>query len=114
MPAKKGSKYLNAKTSSILSQYNLGDIQELLNSGEFKSDIAKKLGIHIKAFNSYIRGHNLTYKTPRRTGGIQPDAKNKPKKKNSETLEGPLDRFKRLFQENKEKRTLKELKDSYY
>ena len=40
MPAKKGSKYLNAKTSSILSQYNPEDIQELLNSGEFKSDIA--------------------------------------------------------------------------
>ncbi len=38
MPAKKGSKYLNAKTSSILSQYNPEDIQELLNSGEFKSD----------------------------------------------------------------------------
>ena len=52
MPAKKGSKYLNAKTSSILSQYNPEDIQKLLNSGEFKSDIAKKLGIHIKAFNS--------------------------------------------------------------
>ena len=36
------------------------------------------------------------------------------KKKNSEILEEPLDRFKRLFQENKQKRTLKELKDSYY
>ena len=114
MPAKKGWKYLNAKTSSILSQYNPEDIQKFLNSGEFKSDIAKKLGIHIKAFNSYIRKHNLTYKTPRHTGGIQPNAKNKPKKKNSEILEEPLDRFKRLFQENKEKRTLKELKDSYY
>jgi len=114
MPAKKGSKYLNAKTSSILSQYNPEDIQKFLNSGEFKSDIAKKLGIHIKAFNSYIRKHNLTYKTPRHTGGIQPNAKNKPKKKNSEILEEPLDRFKRLFQENKQKRTLKELKDSYY
>ena len=77
MPAKKGSKYLNAKTSSILSQYNPEDIQKFLNSGEFKSDIAKKLGIHIKAFNSYIRKHNLTYKTPRHTGGIQPNAKNK-------------------------------------
>ena len=114
MPAKKGSKYLNAKTSSILSQYNPEDIQKLLNSREFKSIIAKKLGIHIKAFNSYILKHNLTYKTPRHTGGIQPNAKNKPKKKNSEPLEEPLDRFKRLFQENKEKRTLKELKDSYY
>jgi len=33
MPAKKGSKYLNAKTSSILSQYNPEDIQKFLNSG---------------------------------------------------------------------------------
>ena len=114
MSAKKGSKYLNAKTSSILSQYNPEDIQELLNSGEFKYNIAKKLGIHIKAFNAYISEHNLTYKTPRHTGSIQPNAKNKPKKKNSEPLEEPLDRFKRLFQENKQKRTLKELKDSYY
>ena len=114
MPAKKGSQYLNAKTSSILSQYNPEDIQKLLNSEEFKSIIAKKLGIHIKAFNSYIRKHNLTYKTLRHTGGIQANEKNKPKKKNSEILEEPLDRLKRLFQENKEKRTLKELKDSYY
>ena len=114
MPAKKGSKYLNAKTSSILSQYNPEDIQKLLNSGEFKSDIAKKLGIHIKAFNSYIRRYDLTYKTPKHKGGIQPNAKDKPKKKNSEPREEPLDRFKRLFQENKQKRTLKELKDSYY
>ena len=28
MPAKKGSKYLNAKTSAILSQYNPEDIQK--------------------------------------------------------------------------------------
>ena len=115
MPAKKGSKYLNAKTSSILSQYNPEDIQELLNSGEFKSIIARRLGIHIKAFNAYIREHNLTYKTPKHTGGIQPNAKDKPRKKNLELLiEEPLDRFKRLFQANKQKRTLQELKDGYY
>ena len=114
MPAKKGSKYLNAKTSSILSQYNPEDIQELLNSGEFKSIIARRLGIHIKAFNAYISEHNLTYKTPKHKGGIQPNAKDKTKKKNSEPLEEPLDRFKRLFQENKQKRTLQELKDGYY
>ena len=115
MPAKKGSKYLNAKTSSILSQYNHEDIQELLNSGEFKSIIARRLGIHIKAFNAYISEHNLTYKTPKHKGGIQPSAKNEPRKKNLELLiEEPLDRFKRLFQENKQKRTLQELKDGYY
>ena len=64
MPAKKGSKYLNAKTSSILWQYNHEDMQKLLNSGEFKSIIARRLGVHIKAFNAYISEHNLTYKTP--------------------------------------------------
>lgn len=115
MPAKKGSKYLNAKTSSILSQYNHEGIQELLNSGEFKSIIARRLGVHIKAFNAYIHEHNLTYKTPKHKGGIQPNAKDKPRKKKLELLiEEPLDRFKRLFQENKQKRTLQELKDGYY
>jgi len=40
--------------------------------------------------------------------------KNKPKINNSKIVENPLDRFKRLFQENKQKKTLKELKDDYY
>jgi hypothetical protein len=34
MPSKKGSKYLNAKTYSVLSKYTPEDIQKLLNSGQ--------------------------------------------------------------------------------
>jgi len=45
MPSKKGSKYLNAKTYSILSKYTPEDIQKLLNSGQFKSVIARTLGV---------------------------------------------------------------------
>lgn len=64
MPSKKGSKYLNAKTYSVLSKYTPEDIQKLLNSGQFKSVIARTLGVYIGAFNVYIREHNLTYKAP--------------------------------------------------
>lgn len=114
MPAKKGSKYLNAKTSSILSQYNHEDMQKLLNSGAFKSIIACRLGVHIKAFNSYIREHNLTYNAPKHKGSIQSGVKNKLKINNLKSVEEPLDKFKRFFQENKQKRMLKKLKDGVY
>ena len=46
MPSKKGSKYLNAKTYSVLSKYTPEDIQKLLNSGQFKSVIARTLGVY--------------------------------------------------------------------
>ncbi len=45
MPAKKGSKYLNAKTYSVLSKYTPEDIQKLLNSGQFKSVITRPLKV---------------------------------------------------------------------
>ena len=45
MPAKKGTKYLNAKTYSVQSKYNPEDIQKLLNSGKFKSVIARPLKV---------------------------------------------------------------------
>ena len=64
MPSKKGTKYLNTKTYSVMSKYTPEDIQKLLNSGEFKSVIARTLGVYIRAFNVYIREHNLTYKAP--------------------------------------------------
>ena len=54
MPSKKGSKYLNAKTYSVLSKYTPEDIQKLLNSGQFKSVIARTLGVYTRAFNVYI------------------------------------------------------------
>ena len=116
----KGTKYLNAKTSSILSQYTPEQIQELLNSGEFKYNIAKKLGLYPRAFNAYIKEHNLTYKQPhlRRYG-----KQYKSKKKRMELVaplpdlnadEEALERFKQEFVEKKYKRMLKELKDAYY
>jgi len=47
-------KYNNSKSALILQKYIPEDIQKLLNSGEFKSVIARTLGVHIKAFNEYI------------------------------------------------------------
>jgi hypothetical protein len=50
------------QTYSVLSKYTPEDIQKLLNSGQFKSVIARTLGVYTRAFNVYIREHNLTYK----------------------------------------------------
>jgi hypothetical protein len=36
-------KYKNAKTAAVLSRYTPQDIQKLLNSGKFKSEIAQTL-----------------------------------------------------------------------
>jgi hypothetical protein len=120
MPSQKGSKYLNAKTSSILSQYTLEQIQEWLNSGEFKYNIAKKLGVYPSAFNLFMKKHNLTYTQPplRRYG-----KQYKSKKKQLELIAPPpkidadeeaLERFKEEFAERKQKRTLEELKTGGY
>ena len=120
MPAKKGTKYLNAKTSSILSQYTPEQIQELLNSGEFKYNIAKKLCLYPRAFNAYIKEHNLTYKQPPL---IKYGKQYKSKKKRMELVAPPpnlkadeeaLERFKQEFVERKQKRMLKELKYGVY
>jgi hypothetical protein len=120
MPAKKGTKYLNAKTSSILSQYTPEQIQELLNSGEFKHNIAKNLGVYIRAFNTYIKKHNLTYKQPPL---IKYGKQYKSKKKQMELVAPPpslnadeeaLERFKKEFAERKQQRMLKELNNGVY
>lgn len=116
----KGTKYLNAKTSSILSQYTPEQIQELLNSGEFKYNIAKKLGIYRQAFNVYIKKHNLTYKQPCM---IKYGKQYKSKRKQQELVAPPpnpkadeeaLERFKKEFAEKKYKRMLKELNNGVY
>ncbi len=111
-----GKKYNNAKSAIAFQKYTPEDIQKLLNSGEFKSVIARTLGVHIKAFNEYIEQHNLTYKPP-----IKPKINNtqrhnniKKEQKNLKPYQEPLERFKKLFEERKQKRTLQELKDSYY
>ena len=120
MPAKKGTKYVNSKTSSILSKYTPEEIQELLNSGEFKYNIAKKLGIFPRAFNAYIKKHNLTYKQPPL---IKYGKQYKSKKKQMELVaplpdptadEVALERFRKEFVERKQKRMLKELNNGVY
>ena len=115
MPSKKGSKYLNAKTYSVLSKYTPEDIQKLLNSGQFKSVIARTLGVYTRAFNVYIREHNLTYKAPCQIRyGKQYKSKKKEEgitaKMDSIDEEKAVKCFKIQFEENKKKRTLQELK----
>jgi len=110
-----GKKYNNAKSAIAFQKYTPEDIQKLLNSGEFKSVIARTLGVHIKAFNEYIEQHNLTYKPPNKPR-ISSNQKQNIKKgqKDFSPYQEPLERFKKLFEERKQKRTLQELKDAYY
>jgi len=106
MPNKKGVTY-NSKSVLILKNYNLEDIQKLLNSGSSKKTIANNLGIHYKALDKYIIDNNLIYTTPNRIKKV--------KYNNKDVINNdPLENFKRIFAERKLKRTLKELKDGYY
>ncbi len=110
-----GRKYNNAKSAIAFQKYTPEDIQKLLNSGEFKSGIARTLGVHIKAFNEYIEQHNLTYKPPIKPRISSTQKQNiKKEQKDFNSYQEPLERFKKLFEERKQKRTLQELKDSYY
>jgi len=112
-------KYKNAKTAAVLSRYSPQDIQKLLNSGKFKSEIAQTLGVYVKAFNDYIKEHNLTYKAPCQ---IRYGKQYKSKKKEQGIIaradsideEKAIKCFKIQFEENKQQITLRELKDSYY
>jgi hypothetical protein len=109
-------KYNNAKSALILQKYKPEDIQKLLNSGEFKSVIVRTLGVNIKAFNEYMEQHNLTYKPPikPRVSITQKHHNIRKEQKDSNSYQEPLERFKKLFEERKQKRTLQELKDAYY
>jgi hypothetical protein len=115
--------YKNAKTSAILAQYTLEQIQEMLNSGEFKYNIAEKLGVYTKAFNAYIEKHNLTY--------IKPDVSltrkgmkyNVRRKRNRELIaiisdelpdKEAFQNFQKEFSERKQKRMIKELNNGVY
>jgi len=112
-------KYKNAKTAAVLSRYTPQDIQKLLNSGKFKSEIAQTLGVYVRAFNDYIKEHNLTYKAPCQ---IRYGKQYKSKKKEQGIIaradsideEKAIKCFKVQFEENKQQITLRELKDSYY
>jgi len=107
MSNKKGIKY-NSKSKIILNKYTPEEIQKLLNTGLTKKAIVANLGVQFKAFDRYIEEHNLTYKTPSRK---KPDEKINIK--NISLDDEPLERFKKLFEERKLKRTLKELKEPY-
>ena len=110
-----GKKYNNAKSAIAFQKYTPEDIQNFLNSGEFKSVIARTLGVHIKAFNEYIEQHNLTYKPPIKPRISSTQKQNiKKEQKDFNSYQEPLERFKKLFEERKQKRTLQELKDAYY
>jgi len=43
--------YNNSKSALVLQKYTTEDIQKLLNSGKFKSEIVRQLKINIRAFN---------------------------------------------------------------
>ena len=109
-------KYNNAKSALILQKYTPEDIQKLLDSGEFKSVIVRTLGINMKAFNEYMEQHNLTYKQPDKpkVNSTQKHNNIKKEQKDSKPYQEPLEKFKKLFEERKQKRTLQELKDAYY
>ena len=109
-------KYNNSKSALILQKYTPEDIQKLLNSGKFKSVIVRTLGVNMKAFNEYIKQHNLTYNPPNKPkiNNTQKHNNIRKEQKNSKPYQEPLERLKKLFEERKQKRILQEIKDAYY
>ena len=109
MTNKRRVKY-NSKSLLTLKSYTPEDIQEMLNSGDSKKGLAKKLEVSIIALNRYIIANNLTYTTPSRNKNGQ-----KVKYNNKDVInDDPLEHFKQIFAERKLRRTLKELQDGYY
>ena len=108
-------KYNNSKSALVLQNYKPEDIQKLLDSGEFKSVIVRTLGVNMKAFNEYVKQHSLTYKPPVKPRISSTQKQNiKKEQKDHNSYQEPLERFKKLFEESKQKRTLQEIKDAYY
>jgi hypothetical protein len=105
-------KYNNSKSALILQNYKPEDIQKLLDSGEFKSVIVRTLGVNMKAFNEYMRQYNLAYKTPDKpkVNTIRKHNNIKKEQKDHNSYQEPLERFKKLFAERKQKRTLTGIK----
>ena len=104
--------YNNSKSALVLQKYTTEEIQKLLNSGKFKSEIVRQLKINIRAFNIYIKEHNLSYKPPPYKPSKTPGSQLK--NKTGDKFKEPLEKFKEMFAENKRKRTIKELEDAYY
>jgi len=109
MTNQKGTKY-NLKSVLTLKNYIPEYIQKMLNSGDSKKGLAKKLEIPYKAIDQYIIANNLTYTTPSRNKNAQKVEYNN----NDVVNDDPLERFKQIFAERKLRRTLKELRDGYY
>jgi hypothetical protein len=109
MTNQKGTKY-NSKSVLTLKNYTPEDIQKMLNSGDSKKGLAKKLEIPYKSIDQYIIANNLTYTTPSRNKNAQKVEYNN----NDVVNDDPLERFKQIFAERKLRRTLKELRDGYY
>lgn len=109
MTNQKGTKY-NSKSLLTLKNYTPEDIQKMLNSGDSKKGLAKKLEIPYKSIDQYIIANNLTYTTPSRNKNAQKVEYNN----NDVVNDNPLERFKQIFAERKLRRTLKELRDGYY
>ena len=106
------SKVYNSKSVLVLQKYTPEDIQKLLNSGKFKSEIVRQLKINIRAFNIYIKEHNLSYTHPPYKPSKTPSSQLK--NKTGDKFKEPLEKFKEEFAKSKRKITLKELKDAYY
>lgn len=106
MTNQKGTKY-NSKSLLTLKNYTPEDIQKMLNSGDSKKGLAKKLEIPYKSIDQYIIANNLTYSTPSRNKNAQKVEYNN----NDVVNDDPLERFKQIFAERKLRRTLKELRD---
>lgn len=104
--------YNNSKSALVLQKYTPEDIQKLLNSGKFKSEIVRQLKINIRTFNIYIKEHNLSYIPP--PYKVWKSLKSQAKNKSEDKFKEPLEKFKEMFEENKRKRTIKELEDAYY
>lgn len=109
MTDKKGTKY-NSKSVLTLKNYTPEDIQKMLNSGDSKKSLAKKLEIPYKGLDQYVIDNNLTYTTPSRNKKAQKVEYNN----NDLVNDDPLEHFKQIFAERKLRRTLKELRDGYY
>lgn len=114
------------KSWFIFEQYTPQKIQELLNRHS-KFKVINKLGINFGALNAYIKKHNLTYTTPAKRNKeklreyqkdyrflAKKSSQEKQQKTNLEEALTPLERFKKEFEERKQKRIRQILQNPYH
>ena len=108
-------------------RYTTEEIQELLNSGLFKKEIAKEIGVCTETLDRYIEKHKLTYSCPPKKKVKELEKQEtyvtineKPRKGeliNPDPfyeIQNPEENFRRIFEERKRKRMIQELKDWCY